>query len=82
MTLSKAEFAAQIEITTFSIEKLNAFSRLLYMFAEPFKHDEETQILLNKVLAIFDLLEQTHHYESFENIEKRKAIYKYFQQNI
>jgi len=80
LLLNEAEFTAQIETANYSIEKLNALSQLLFMFAEPFKHDAETQLLLKKVLAIFDLLEQKHHYESFENIDKRKAIYKYFQQ--
>ena len=50
------------------------------MFAEPFNQDEETQLLLKKVLTIFDLLEQKHHYESFENFDKRKTIYKYYEQ--
>ena len=78
-TLSEAEFSAKIQSGSYSVEKLNALSQLLYMFAEPFKHDEETQLLLKKVLSIFDLLEQKHHYESFENIDKRKTIYKYYE---
>ena len=79
LSLSETEFAAQIETATYSVEKLNTLSQLLYMFAEPFRHDKETQLLLNKVLTIFDLLEQKHHYESFENIDKRKTIYKYYE---
>ena len=78
-TLSEAEFSARIQSETYSLEKLNALSQVLYMFAEPFKHDEETQLLLKKVLSIFDLLEQKHHYESFDNIDKRKTIYKYYE---
>ncbi|WP_158991229.1 hypothetical protein [Mucilaginibacter sp. L196] len=80
LALSEIEFAERIRSETYSIEKLNALSQLLYMFAEPFKQDEKIQLLLKKVLAIFDLLEQKHHYESFENIDKRKTIYKYFSQ--
>lgn len=80
LALSEVEFIARIKFATYSIEKLNALSQILYMFAEPFKQNEETQLLLNKVLAIFDLLEQKYHYESFENISKRKAIYNYFKQ--
>jgi len=80
LALSESEFAERMKAETYSAEKLNALSQLLYMFAEPFKHDTETQLLLKKVLAIFVLLEQKHHYESFENIDKRKTIYKYFQQ--
>jgi len=80
LSLSETEFAAQIETATYSVEKLNTLSQLLYMFAEPFNQDEETQLLLKKVLTIFDLLEQKHHYESFENFDKRKTIYKYYEQ--
>src|SRR6185503_9459327 len=58
LALSEAEFADRIQSKPYSVEKLNAFSQLLYMFAEPFKQDDETCLLLKKVLAIFDLLEQ------------------------
>jgi len=80
LALSEAEFTNRIQSETYSIEKLNALSQLLYMFAEPFKQDEETQLLLKKVLAIFDLLEQKYHYSSFKNIDKRKTIYKCLEQ--
>jgi hypothetical protein len=48
------------------------------VFAEPFEADKETDLILRKILIIFDLLEQTHHYQSFENIDKRNIIYKHF----
>jgi hypothetical protein len=65
----------------YSAEKLNALSQMLYVFAEPFNADEETASVLNKVLLIFDVLEQKHHYESFDNLNKRNQIYSFFKNN-
>ncbi|MES2427239.1 MAG: hypothetical protein V4560_09715 [Bacteroidota bacterium] len=81
VALSEEDFNAKIATADYSTEKLNALSQLLYMLAQPFKADEETKTLLNKVLAIFDLLEQKHAYQSFENLDKQKIIYQYFKNN-
>jgi hypothetical protein len=74
--LSEADFKARLLSTDYSAEKLNALSQLLYVFADPFPATEETALLLKKVLAIFDILEQKHHFDSFENVEKRNNIYR------
>jgi hypothetical protein len=65
----------------YSPEKLNALSQMLYVFAEPFEVTDDTESILKKVLAIFDLLETEHHYESFDNITKRNIIYSFFKNN-
>lgn len=79
--LSEEDFNAKIATADYSPEKLNALSQLLYMLVQPFKADKETKTLLTKVLAIFDLLEQKHAYQSFENLDKQKIIYQYFKNN-
>jgi len=79
--LSQEDFNEFINSDKYSSEKLNALSQILYMFAEPFRQDEATQLLLKKVMAIFDVLEQKHRYQSFDNISKRNSIYKYFNIN-
>jgi hypothetical protein len=81
LALSEDDFKDLINSDRYNSEKLNALSQALYMFAEPFKHDETTQLLLKKVMAIFDVLEEKYHYQSFDNITKRNAIYKYFNIN-
>ncbi|MBE9585746.1 hypothetical protein IM792_14920 [Mucilaginibacter sp. JRF] len=81
LALTEDEFKAQVSAADYSTEKLNALSQLLYMYAEPFEADEETVLLLKKVMIIFDLLETDHHYESFENLDKRSTIYRYFNDN-
>jgi len=78
LALSEDDFVDTLKQANYSTEKLNALSQLLYVFAQPFKADEETVLILKKVLCIFDLLENEHHYQSFENIDKRKTIYHYF----
>ena len=81
LALSEEDFRNLISSDKYSSEKLNALSQLFYVFAEPFKQDQPTQILLKKVITIFDVLEQKHHYQSFDNIAKRNTIYKYFNIN-
>jgi hypothetical protein len=78
LSLNDDEFIASLNSSAYSAEKLNALGQMLYVFAEPFEADKETYLILRKVLIIFDLLEQTHHYQSFENIDKRNIIYKLF----
>jgi hypothetical protein len=81
LALTEDDFNTLIKSNTYSSEKLNALSQMLYVFAEPFKADDETRLLLKKVLAIFDLLEQKYHFQSFDNLTKQNAIYRYFTLN-
>ena len=78
LQLSEDDFEIQIKQSVYSAEKLNALGQLLYVFVEPFDADEQTELLLKKVLIVFDQLEQKHHFQSFENIDKRTIIYRYF----
>jgi hypothetical protein len=81
LDLDEDKFKKRLVDASYTSEKLNALSQMFYVFAEPFKADSETSTLLKKVLAIFDLLETDHHYESFDNLSKRQAIYNYFNAN-
>ena len=76
--LNQEDFEALIKSDKYSAEKLVALSQMLYVFAEPFEQNEETQQLLTKVIAILDVLEEKYHIQSFDNITRRNAIYKYF----
>ena len=76
--LNDDEFIAHLNASAYSPEMLNALSQMLYVFAQPFEVDDETGLILRKVLVIFDFLEQNHHFQSFENIDKRNIIYKHF----
>jgi hypothetical protein len=78
LALTEDDFINTLQSANYSAEKLNALGQLLYVYAQPFKPDDESRPILKKVLIIFDLLEQKHNYHSFENIEQRKLIYKMF----
>ncbi len=78
IALNQEDFVALVKSDKYSAEKLITLSQMLYVFAEPFEHNEETDQLLKKVMAILDVLEEKHHIQSFDNITRRNAIYKYF----
>lgn len=82
INLSEEEFTSLVNSDRYTAEKLNALSELLYVFAEPFNNDAETKLLLKKVMIIFDVLEQKHRFQSFDNISKRNTIYTYFENNL
>jgi hypothetical protein len=81
LSLNENDFISLLQSSGYSVEKLNALGQLLYVFALPFNDTSETALILKKVLRIFDILEQKHNYYSFENIEKRKSIYNYYNKN-
>ena len=78
LALNQDDFEMLIKSDKYSAEKLITLSQMLYVFAEPFEQNEETQQLLTKVIAILDVLEEKYHIQSFDNITRRNAIYKYF----
>lgn len=78
IALNQEDFEEVINSDQYNAEKLITVSQMLYVFAEPFEQDEETQQLLKKVVAILNVLEEKYHIQSFDNITRRNAIYKYF----
>lgn len=81
LNLSLDDFSDDIANSTYSAEKLNALGQIMYAFAEPFTDDEQTTLLLKKVLIIFEALEQKHRYQTFDNITKQNTIHLYFINN-
>jgi len=81
LNLPEDDFKQNLLKASYSTEKLNALAQMLYVFAEPFEADVQTAAILKKMMVIFSLLETEHHYQSFENISKQKAIYNYFNNN-
>lgn len=65
-----------------SADKLDALAKILYLRTEPLTTGDETLLTLQKVLHIFDVLEQKHHRQSFENISKRKYINSFINSNV
>jgi len=57
-----------------SVDKLDALAQLLFLHSEPLSTGADTIINLRKALMIYDLLEQKHHWQSLDNINRRKKI--------
>lgn len=78
LSLNQEDFEVLIKSDKYSADKLVTLSQMLYVLAEPFEQNDETQQLLKKVIAMLDVLEEKYHIQSFDNITRRNAIYKYF----
>ena len=74
-------FKRTLEMENYSASKLDALAQLLFLNSEPFAVNPETLLALQKVLIVFDLLEQKYHRQSFENINKRNRIYEFMNNN-
>jgi len=81
LELTSEDFTLRLEEENYSADKIDALGQLLYLHCEPFNANPETLLSLQKVLIIFDLLEQKHHRQSFENINKRNFIYQFVNSN-
>jgi hypothetical protein len=79
--LTIEDFRLRLENENYSADKFDALAQLLYLYSEPFGANPETLLTLQKVLIIFDLLEQKYHRQSFENINKRNRIYQFVKRN-
>lgn len=81
LDLSSPDFELLLEKQNYHPDKLDALAQILYMHQQPFTPGPETLATLQKIITIFDRLEQKHHRSSFENINKRNAIYQFLQNN-
>lgn len=81
LELSIEDFELLLDERNYSADKLNALAQLLDMYYEPFVANDETLAALQKIISIFNRLEKDHHHISFENINKRNAIYQFLQNN-
>ncbi|QEM01984.1 hypothetical protein DIU31_000035 [Mucilaginibacter rubeus] len=81
LELSIEDFDILLNERNYSPEKLDALANLLYMYYEPFEANDETLAALQTIISIFNQLEKNHNRASFENINKRNAIYQFLQKN-
>jgi hypothetical protein len=81
LDLTIEDFKLTLNKENYSADKLDALAQLLYLRSELFDVNHETLLTLKKVLIIFDLLEQKHNRQSFENNNKRKYIYRFVDSN-
>jgi hypothetical protein len=65
----------------FPTEKLDLLSQFLLESVSPFQSNPETIAVLNHVLTIYEILEQEHHTQSFENLNRKQSITKFLDSN-
>lgn len=74
-------FKQWLQYKNFNAAKLDALAQMIYHDQEPLTADTETLTQLQKVLIIFDMIEQEHHQQSFNNLSKRNLIQQYIQKH-
>jgi hypothetical protein len=72
--ISTQDFEIILRNKSYSPEKLDMLGQFLFESVYPFEDVPETDAMLHKVLLIFRLLEEEHHIQSFENLNKREMI--------
>ena|SRR3569833_2329866 len=82
LNMPPVDFEIWLQRQAISADKLDALAQLLYLQNEPFGASPKCKINLQKVLLIYDLLEQKHHRQSLDNIRRRKKIEIYITDNI
>jgi len=76
--LSIPDFLEALRKKNFPPEKTDLLAQYLYESVQPLQvQDPITRDILLKVLAIFDFLEQEHHRQTLENLQRRSAINKF-----
>ena len=73
------DFEALLQTNDYGADKLDTLAQILYLRTEPFKNTPETRELLKKLLVVYDMLEQQHHRQSFENVNKRNIILRFLE---
>lgn len=76
-SLEPAEFKKLLETKNYPKEKLDLLSKFLLESVSPFQNNTETILLLKNVLAIYQMLEQVHHTQSFENLNQQQTIIQF-----
>jgi nitrogenase subunit NifH len=82
LELTIEDFKIKLTDQNYSAAKLDALAKVLYLNCEPLENNAETVKTLQKVLVIYDRLEQEYHQQSFENINKRKVIHQVFKEAV
>lgn len=73
------DFEVMLQSNGYGADKLDTLAQILYLRTEPFQNTAETREILQKVLVVYDMLEQQHHWQSFENVNKRNIILQFLE---
>lgn len=74
---SLADFSTFLTEKDFPAEKLDLFSQLLYLRFDPVLKDEENRSLAEKLLLIYQTLENKFHVINMINIDRQQKTQQY-----
>ncbi|WP_131539319.1 hypothetical protein [Pedobacter nototheniae] len=74
LEISDDEFHKFLIEKEFSADKLELLSKLFYTHIDHFENIKETQIVAQKLLALYQFIEKQHHIQSFEGLSRQRQI--------
>ncbi|MVN23508.1 hypothetical protein [Mucilaginibacter arboris] len=77
---SPVEFKKLLAAKNFPAKKLDLLGRFLLESVSPFHQNPGTIAILNHVLVLYQLLEQEHHTQSLENLNRQQKIIQFLKQ--
>lgn len=81
LLLDSNQLKLLLSTKNFPTQKLDLLSQFLWESVSPFQHKLETVAVLNHILTIYQLLEQEHHTQSFENLSRKRSIIQFLEQH-
>lgn len=79
--LDPDQFKQLLAAKNYPAQKLDLLSQFLLESVSPYKENPETFTTLNHVLLIYSLLEQEHHTQSLENLNRQQTIIQFLNRN-
>lgn len=79
INISSADFEKQLSDQNYPQQKLDLLSQFLFESVSPLQKNPETAVILNQVLTIYSFLEQKHHTQSFENLNRKQIIIQFLE---
>ncbi len=81
LLLNSDQFKQLLAAKNYPSQKLDLLSQFLWESISPFQPKPETFFIINHILIIYQLLEQEHHTQSLENLNRQQILTKYLQHN-
>lgn len=81
LLLDENQFKKLLADRKYPAQKLDLLGRFLLESVSPFQQNPETITTLNHVLMIFQMLEQEHHTQSFDNLIRQQNIVQFLKPN-
>ncbi|WP_299288311.1 hypothetical protein [uncultured Mucilaginibacter sp.] len=81
LLLDEDQFKKLLADRKYPPQKLDLLSQFLLESISPFQPTPKTFHLLDHILLIYQILEQEHHTQSFENLSRKQNILQFLNQN-